>query len=291
MNRLLLILVFSVAVPLENFSQEKNVFHDDILFVQYLIDNHQYEDAIYILKKRLAVGSYSDTQSDSIYYYLGWSYYSLKSLDSSSASFGKVSRGSAFYLKSKYFQASDNIFLNRTSEAKQIINNIDNGNDTLLYKLKGFELAGIALLEHNLQEFQRQSSEFCYDYFPLAEEEKNMGEYSKILFKKRKKSPLLAGMMSAVIPGSGKMYAGYRGQGISAFFLIGMLGGVVAESYIKDGYKSPQFIAFGSLFTLFYVGNILGSTLSVKIKRNEIHNEVVHNVLFDLHIPLRRIFD
>ena len=114
----------------------------------------------------------------------------------------------------------------------------------------------------------------------------------------KKKSPALAGLMSAVIPGTGKIYAGYKGQGLAAMITVGILGVSAAESYFrpfdrsgKKGYKSPEFIAFGSLFTIFYVGNLWGSVLSVKLAREHELREINDEILFDMHIPLRRIFN
>ena len=101
----------------------------------------------------------------------------------------------------------------------------------------------------------------------------------------------MAGALSAVLPGSGKFYAGYKGQGIAALMTVGVLGISAAESYYRLGPKSAQFITFGSLFTIFYIGNIWGSTLSVKLARDHQLREIDDQILFDMHVPLRRIFN
>jgi hypothetical protein len=59
----------------------------------------------------------------------------------------------------------------------------------------------------------------------------------------------------------------------------------------KDGVSSPRFIIYGSLFSLFYIGNIWGSALSVKIKRQEFNEKIDEQILFDMHIPLRTLFN
>jgi hypothetical protein len=71
------------------------------------------------------------------------------------------------------------------------------------------------------------------------------------------KSPLLAGVMSALIPGSGHIYAGHYGDGIASLFLNGlfMAGTVVAirqESYAVAG-------IVGVIGLPFYFGNIYGA--------------------------------
>jgi TM2 domain-containing membrane protein YozV len=97
--------------------------------------------------------------------------------------------------------------------------------------------------------------------------------------------------MSAIIPGSGKIYAGQLGQGIAAFLQNAIFGLQAYEGLQKDGIKSPRFIIYGGLFTLFYIGNVWGSALSVQIKRREFNEKVDEQIIFDMHIPLRTIFN
>jgi tetratricopeptide (TPR) repeat protein len=86
------------------------------------------------------------------------------------------------------------------------------------------------------------------------------------------KSPLLAGVMSAVIPGSGQIYAGHYGDGITSFFLNGLFiaGTVVAikqENYAVAG-------VVGVIGLPFYAGNIYGAANAAKkwnigVRRNQ----------------------
>ncbi len=102
------------------------------------------------------------------------------------------------------------------------------------------------------------------------------------------KSPLLAGAMSAVIPGSGKIYAGDLRSGISTLLIVGALGGMAAESWIKLGGRDWRTIALSSVFGLFYIGNIYGSAMSVSVIRNTYQDAEKATLLFDLRIPLHQ---
>ena len=102
------------------------------------------------------------------------------------------------------------------------------------------------------------------------------------------KSPLLAGAMSAVIPGSGKIYAGDIYSGVSTLLIVGALGGMAAESWIKLGGRDWRTIALSSVFGLFYIGNIYGSALSVSVIRNTYQDAEKATLLFDLRIPLHQ---
>ena len=104
----------------------------------------------------------------------------------------------------------------------------------------------------------------------------------------KNRSPLLAGAMSAVIPGSGKIYAGDLRSGISTFLIVGALGGIAAESWIKLGGRDWRTIALSSVFGLFYIGNIYGSAVSVSVVKNTYEYAEKATLLFDLRIPLHQ---
>ena len=289
--------LFSIChLPFYFCHAQQHSVSEELRFAHHLIDNNQYRDAICILKKQ-EFGMANSTANDSINYFIGWSYYNLKILDSSSAYFTRV-KGETLYNKSAFYSIFEQAYLKKTDEAKNELAAISTEKDSSLPKLRNLQYAGIALLERDYKRYEECSKNFSYDYFPLSAEEKNFSGYYSRLKKTKKKSPLLAGMMSAIIPGSGKFYAGYKGQGLAALATVGVLGLSAAESYFrpfgpvnKKGYKSPEFITFGSLFTIFYVGNIWGSALSVKLAREHQLREIDDEILFDMHIPLRRIFN
>lgn len=100
------------------------------------------------------------------------------------------------------------------------------------------------------------------------------------------RSPLLAGALSAVIPGAGKIYAGDLHSGVSTFLVVGALGAMTAESWVKLGIKDWRTISLASIFSLFYIGNIYGSYLSVSIIQNTMSDAHKATLLFDIRIPL-----
>ncbi|MBI3501541.1 MAG: hypothetical protein HY063_07085 [Bacteroidetes bacterium] len=269
---------------------------EELKFTQYLIDNNQYRDAIFILKKQNTSEQKTEV-ADSINYYLGWCYYNFKILDSSEIYFSKV-KTEPFYKKSAFYTMFNQAYQKKSVEAKTSLQNISTGTDSSLAKLKNLEFAGISLLEKDYQSYEARAKNFSGNYFPISQEEKNFSAYYSQLKKMKKKSPALAGMMSAIIPGSGKFYAGYKGQALASLMMVGILGISTAESYYrpferseKKGYKNAEFITLGSLFTIFYIGNIWGSTLSVKLAREHAVREINDQILFDMHIPIRRIFN
>ena len=72
-----------------------------------------------------------------------------------------------------------------------------------------------------------------------------------------RKSPAVAGVMSAVVPGSGYMYAGRYGDGVVALIVNGLfIAGTVAAIH-QESYAVAAIV--GGIGVPFYVGNIYGS--------------------------------
>jgi len=76
------------------------------------------------------------------------------------------------------------------------------------------------------------------------------------------KSEALAGIMSAVVPGSGYFYAGHYGDGITAFLINGLaIAGTVTAIY-QENYAVAAIV--GGIGLPFYFGNIYGSANAAK---------------------------
>jgi hypothetical protein len=97
--------------------------------------------------------------------------------------------------------------------------------------------------------------------------------------------------MSAILPGSGKFYVGKKGQAISTFVGTVGLGLITWENYRKLGLANVKTIFFGSVFAANYVSNIYGSAVAAKVEENDYQNVMQNQILFNLHIPLRNIFE
>ena len=77
------------------------------------------------------------------------------------------------------------------------------------------------------------------------------------------KSETLAAILSAVIPGAGKIYAGETGDGITALILTGLFGFLAYDNFQAD-HKIRAWI-FTGLTAFFYAGNIYGSAAAAQI--------------------------
>lgn len=76
------------------------------------------------------------------------------------------------------------------------------------------------------------------------------------------KSPLLAALFSAFIPGAGKIYTGRASDGLYSLLLNGVLGYLVYNSYKHE--RKISFYLYSAAFLFMYTGNIYGSYLAAK---------------------------
>jgi hypothetical protein len=259
----------------------------DLKFVYHLVDAGDMEEAIYLLDSTTC---YMEKSNDSLNYLKGWSLYSLKRLVQSSESLIKVTPESEFYLKSHFFAAYNYTHTGNPEKALDALSKIE-FNSEKLNSVKNFELSGIYLLQGKKEPFKDYFSKTNRNFYELSESADNLQKISADLFNHKVKSPFLAGLLSSIIPGSGKFYAGKRGEAISAFIATTGLGLVTWENYHKRGLKSFGTIAFGSAFLFSYTANIYGAVMTVHIAETEYKENVKNSILFNLHIPLRNIFD
>lgn len=288
MNKLVCILLLLLAKSYGVYSQQF-AFSKEIKFSNSLLNKEQFEDALFVLNG-IDASNISAAQKDSLCYEKAWLFYTKKKLDSAIFYFNKISENNARKTKADFFKAYCLAFLKQVTQGENTLNNLA-ASDTVYTQLKNFELAGLALLQKNYAAFDKYAANFTYSNYAFNNEEKLLVDTKKMMFTHKKKSPFLAATLSAIIPGLGKIYAGKKKEGIGAFIPIVSSGLLALEGYNKGGLKDARFLIFGTLFTTFYIGNIWGSSLSVKISESEFNTKNENKILFNLHIPLRSIFN
>ncbi|MFP4060370.1 MAG: hypothetical protein ACOCXD_01065 [Bacteroidota bacterium] len=261
--------------------------HNDLEFANYLIRTEQYDDAIFLLD--YINTDESNITDDDHAYLKGWAYYNKGVLDSSASYLASVKPEHVHFTKSRFFYAYNMIYLGNTTIGKQVLLDLEPKN-TVEAGLVKLELSGISLLERDFNAFDKHSARFSGNHYIYAKEEQLMKEYALDLKQFNPKKMWIAGVMSAIIPGSGKFYTGKHGEGLSAFLAVVLLSGITYENYKKAGATNWKTLTFGSLTTIFYVGNIYGSVFSVKLYRDEFYKTYDNKILFHLQIPLRTAF-
>ena len=90
-----------------------------------------------------------------------------------------------------------------------------------------------------------------------------------------RRSPALAGLLSAVVPGAGKLYCGQYGDGIYSLFLAGVTGLLAWDGFQENGVHSVRGWIFGSAFGIFYAGNIYGSTIAARVYNHQLETDLL----------------
>ena len=252
----------------------------DYDFALYLIDNDLKRDALRL------VSSPCFTPSDTLTFLRGWAHYNLKQLPQAREYFQGIPKGSSFYDQSLFYSTAVSAHLGDFSTPVASLTGYD-GPHT---ELRDLQLSGLALLRDDPAAFKQASQSFGFSDFALQEAEHTLCDIYNSRYVKRAKSPALAAIASAIIPGSGKIYAGKLGEGISAFLLTGVFGAITAEHWVKDGPANWKTIVPGLLGAFLYIGNIYGSYMSVSIYNSNLKDAQDTAVLYNIHIPLRSVF-
>ena len=270
MKRLLLILAIALPAVLRAQTITK-----DLPFIDYLLGNNFTRDALAWLE-----GS-NYAPSDTLDFTRGLTLYTANKLDLATDSFAKVPAGSPYYEKSLMFGAVSHAYLGNYAEGLGLVAACPDS------ELKQYGIAAFSLLLNDKDGYEQAARNFTYQDYSLAEGEKVFGDIYSSRFESRQKSPALAGIMSAVVPGAGKWYAGRKDEAIASFLTVGVFAGLTAECWVKKGPKDWRTIVFGTLGSLFYIGNIYGSYVSVGIYNDNLRDAQNNTVVFNLHVPIR----
>ena len=79
------------------------------------------------------------------------------------------------------------------------------------------------------------------------------------------RSPFLAGILSTIVPGAGRLYTGRIGDALTSLFTVGLTGWQAYDGFRRDGFSSAKGWGFGALSGIFYAGNIYGSVISARV--------------------------
>lgn len=252
----------------------------EIEFIDYLIGNSLAGDAaIYLELTPFA-------PSDTLQYLRGWSNYSAHNLDAAAWYLSQVDSLSAWHEKSLFFAAISDAHQGRYDRALSLLD----GYSGTRSELAAFERAGIALLQNKPSAYKLESASFTGAY-PLAQSEKQLDAIYSERYETRSASPFWCSAASAVVPGLGKVFAGRFDEAITSFVTVGTLAAFTAECWIKCGATDWKTILFGTLGSIFYIGNIYGTYVSVGITEFEKGQKRDAAILYNIHIPLRSVFD
>lgn len=267
---------------------QEPILNTNLRFVQYLMGRGDTPEALRALD---FVPLHNPLTADSVNFYKGWLHYQRKELLSSTSFLLKVSPESDFFLKSRFFAAYNQSYLGDFLASDALLLNLRPLSDSLSVQLAAFQLAGNSLLKRDFIAFEIFSAECNGDLFFLEDKKARLQAHALRLQSYRPKSAPVAALMSAAVPGLGKIYAGKTAEGVASLLYVGSMAGVSYELYRQGGLKSPFFWVAATVTSVFYFGNIWGSYFAAQRSNNLFNYEIDQRILLDLHIPLRNFFN
>lgn len=277
MNKILLILIclfFAINLHCQNlksFASQKN-------FAEYLLKTKMYSDLYTLLSSCI----YSSSERDTINFLLGKSFYLQSNPDSSSKYLSQINDTSSLFKLALPLQIYNYAQLKKYKKADSLAH-IALASNIPEVSFTEIQYAGVSLLKRDTAAYNKIRKISA----------NNFSKYDAIysdINKFNQKSKVVAGTLSALVPGLGKVYAGQPKQGLAAFISVILFGAVAGEALYKGGASHPLFIGTASIFSLFYIGNIWGSVLSVSIRRNEFNSKINDTILVNMSVPFSRLF-
>ncbi len=255
-------LFFLLCFTSVQFAQTGNVdfnsSHNIKKFADYLFCNKDY------LRAALEYERLTDiNMGDTIEFKIALAYSYMKDYYTATQKFSGIINSSSFYKEAKLEELKINFLINdfaglRSYFKNSFITEVDK------YQTEGEKLFNFSYL-------------FTDDELPSKDEfllPFNTNEKEKIssFYDWKKKPPYkngtLAGIMSAVIPGSGKIYVGETGDGIVAFITTTVFAFIAYDNF-KAGHTTRAWIWTG-VAALFYAGNVYGSVAAAQVHNAKI---------------------
>ena len=238
-------LIFSQQI---DFTSPQNIK----LFADYLFCDKDYLRAINEYEKYLSV-----VDDDSVHFKVAIGYSAINDQSNAYKKFSSIKISSSFYeqsrmeiLKSLYLQKIDSSYF---LYADRLINSQSPFSNNA-YRLKN---SSLLLIKNDLPEKENF-------LIPFENEEKNnLSNFYDLKKNPPYKSEVWAGVLSAIIPGAGKIYTQEYGDGITAFILTGLFAYLAYTNFDHD--HSTRAWIFTAIGAGFYAGNIYGSVASAQI--------------------------
>lgn len=246
-------------------------------FLNHLLNQELSNDAIYYLENELLLDSSLQISKDSIHYLLG-KLYEKKDIEISSHHFESIKWSNKYLIEAKKKQL---IYQYIELDQLELIDSINTYQSTGLWEDACDSLYVFEAIRVLNSESRTEADQICSNL-----DWNLINDANNTLMKYRRKSAFKAGMLSAVVPGLGKVYAGRSGQGIMAFVTSAVLGWQAVEGYQKGGVNDVRFIVFTSLFGINYIGNIWGSALSVSVNYQNHYNESKNALLASIRFGI-----
>jgi len=237
---------------------------DEVLFrTGHAFQNErEYYRAITEYKRLLILFPESDKAEDA-YFNIGMAYLKGEEYESAATAFGSLRQK---FPEGKYAAQShlyEGLSYRKLKKYKEAVGQFDMITETFSHEGEAPKaLVAKSLIALEVNDLARMKSELerIIREYPDHNESHNAGRslaLAQSLEQRPKKSTVLAGSMSAILPGSGYLYAGNYGDGLMAFFVNTLFIAGTVTAVNQHNYPTAYIV--GGFGLPFYIGNIYGS--------------------------------
>ncbi len=234
-------------------------------FTEHLISYGNISEAMDFALNNLERSEITKSQRDSLRFFIGICFEKQNQDSLSTHNFLQVSDSSALFIRSRFLATRSFIKKKKFAEANDILKGLPLTDNEETNQVKDFLQIGTGLICGKTNAIPPK-----LNLKPsFSRELQHLEDLKNAKRKMKKKSPWIAGILSAIVPGLGKVYAGSNTQGLSSFIRVAIFGGLSYENYVRHGFNNPQFWLFSGLFSVYYVGGIYGSVYVPKLNYEE----------------------
>ena len=258
----LAILFFVLCITSVKFAQTGREDFDSPYNIKRFAD-HLFCDKYYLRAAIEYERLTSNNRSDTIEFKIALSYSYIKDYYSAIQKFSGIVNSSVYFNEAKLEELKINFLINdftglRNYYKNSFITEVDK------YQTEGEKLFNFSYL---FTDDKLPSKDEFLSPFGVNEKEKLSSFYD---WKKEPpyKDGTLAGIMSAIIPGSGKIYIGEIGDGIVAFITTTVFAFIAYDNF-KAGHTTRAWIWTG-VAAFFYAGNVYGSVAAAQVHNAKI---------------------
>jgi tetratricopeptide (TPR) repeat protein len=269
-NSLKIILLLVLTFSLVSLSPGQESSRDKIIqFAHFLFENRDFSRAAYEYLRVIHLYENSPSELDDLNFRIGncfsllnkpenaqkyYEYCLQSKTDEDIYKKALLNLGFLFFKIWKYDESNSVLDRNKLSANDQILNTIILANYLCIGKAKE---AGA-----KFQEFRKAGR----PYVPVFD------KYLEMIGDIKYKSPLKAGLWSAVLPGSGRIYAGRLKEGLISMITFFATSYLAYEGFRDNGIKSFKGWLFSSISAFLYIGNIYGSVISARLTNTRIQD-------------------
>lgn len=275
MKKILYLMVFICAT---GFAQEKTSFG----YAAHLMQSRDYYRAISEFK-RIAFFSKDSTEIQASYMQIARAYYKSGHFKSSVSYCGTLLNmgglSSQLYLKSENYLGLNYYALGMNARADAIFSRnakIDSSGFSTLFdglvKTDALKWQEASAIFNKLKDKQNRALSI------LGTELSDRVSRGRFLSYK---SPVLSGVLSALIPGSGQLYSEHPVDALQAFLFVGAFAFSSYAAYKYDSQRKGPYIATGlalGITSLFHFGNILGAYKTAQYYNQKKQNDFINGI-------------